>query len=283
MKEQFFNVNKTLNCAGKLIDFSIPKVMGILNVTPDSFFDGGKYNSDTEALKHVEKMLFDGATFIDVGGYSSRPGAENISVQEETERVIPVIRAIIKFFPEAVISIDTFRSEVAKAAVGEGAVVVNDISGGQLDALMFATIAALKVPYILMHMKGTPQTMTTLSTYENLIKEVIDYFHPKIARLQELGCKDIIVDPGFGFAKSIDQNFELLNNLDHLRILGKPVLAGLSRKSMIWKTLKIDTDQALNGTTSLNTIAILKGASVLRVHDVREAAEVIKLVTKLHA
>lgn len=283
MKEQFFNVNKTLNCAGKLIDFSIPKVMGILNVTPDSFFDGGKYNSDTEALKHVEKMLFDGATFIDVGGYSSRPGAENISVQEETERVIPVIRAIIKFFPKAVISIDTFRSEVAKAAVGEGAVVVNDISGGQLDALMFATIAALKVPYILMHMKGTPQTMTTLSTYENLIKEVIDYFHPKIARLQELGCKDIIVDPGFGFAKSIDQNFELLNNLDHLRILGKPVLAGLSRKSMIWKTLKIDTDQALNGTTSLNTIAILKGASVLRVHDVREAAEVIKLVTKLHA
>ncbi len=283
MKEQFFNVNKTLNCAGKLIDFSIPKVMGILNVTPDSFFDGGKYNSDTEALKHVEKMLFDGATFIDVGGYSSRPGAENISVQEETERVIPVIRAIIKFFPEAVISIDTFRSEVAKAAVGEGAVVVNDISGGQLDALMFATIAALKVPYILMHMKGTPQTMTTLSTYENLIKEVIDYFHPKIARLQELGCKDIIVDPGFGFAKSIDQNFELLNNLDHLRILGKPVLAGLSRKSMVWKALKIDTDQALNGTTSLNTIAILKGASVLRVHDVREAAEVIKLVTKLHA
>lgn len=282
MKEQFFNVNKTLNCAGKLIDLSVPKVMGILNVTPDSFFDGGKYSSETEVLNQVEKMLLEGATFIDVGGYSSRPGAENISVQEETERVIPVIRATVKSFPEAVISIDTFRSGVAKAAVGEGAAMVNDISGGQLDSLMFETIAALKVPYILMHMKGTPQTMTTVSTYENMIKEVIDYFYPKIARLQELGCKDIIVDTGFGFAKSIDQNFELLNNLDHLRILGKPVLAGLSRKSMIWKTLKTHPEQALNGTTSLNTIALLKGASILRVHDVREAVEVIELVQRFN-
>ena len=283
MREQFFSVNKTLNFSGKLIDLSVPKVMGILNVTPDSFFDGGKYSSEKEVVSRVEKMLLDGATFIDVGGYSTRPGAENISLQEETERIIPVIRASVKFFPEAIISIDTFRSEVAKAAVGEGAVIVNDISGGQLDSLMFETIASLKVPYILMHMKGTPQTMTTLSTYENLVKEVTDYFHPKIARLQQLGCKDIIVDPGFGFAKNIDQNFELLNNLDQLRILGKPVLAGLSRKSMIWKTLKIDAEQALNGTTSLNTIALLKGASILRVHDVREAVEVIKLVAKLHS
>lgn len=270
-----------MNVGGKLINLSVPKVMGILNVTPDSFFDGNRYTDVSQALKQTEKMITEGATFIDVGGYSSRPGATDISVEEEIKRVIPVIQAISKAFPEIAISIDTFRASVAKAAVEQGAGLINDISGGELNPQLFNTVSELQVPYVLMHMRGTPETMTQLNQYENLTKEVIDYFHKKIHQLQNLGVKDIIIDPGFGFAKNIDQNFELLNQLDYLRILGKPILAGLSRKSMIWKSLKITPEEALNGSTSLNTVALLKGASILRVHDVKEAVETIKLIEKV--
>lgn len=228
-------------------------------------------------LEQVDKMISEGATFIDVGGYSSRPGAEDISVDEEINRAIPAIDAIIDHFPNAFISIDTFRAEVARQALESGAVMVNDISGGTLDANMPSVVAQYKVPYIMMHMKGTPQTMRQESAYVDLLKEVTDYFHQKIDVFQKAGVKDIIVDPGIGFSKTIDQNFQLLRNLDYFHILGKPVLIGLSRKSLIWRTLKTDAENALNGTTVLNTIALLKGASILRIHDVKQAAEAIKL------
>jgi dihydropteroate synthase len=281
MQSKIFSVNKTLNAGGKLIDLAQPKVMGILNLTPDSFYDGKKFNDEKAILTQVEKMLGEGADFIDVGGYSTRPGAEEISVDEELRRVLPAIKSILKNFPEAIISIDTFRSQVAKEAMEVGAVMVNDVSGGGLDEKMFSTVASLQVPYILMHMRGNPQTMTQQTNYDNLIKEVIDYFHSKIFQLQNLGVKDIVIDPGFGFAKTAEQNFEILNKLDQLQILGKPILVGISRKSMIWKTLKTNAQEALNGTTALNTIALLKGASILRVHDVREAKETILLMNKM--
>lgn len=263
---------------GKIIDLTCPKVMGILNVTPDSFYDGGKYNQETALLKQAEKMLAEGADFIDVGGYSSRPGATDISLEEELSRVIPVINILKKEFPSAIISVDTFRSSLAHAAVGEGAELVNDISGGQLDSAMFETVASLGVPYIAMHMRGTPQTMNQLTVYDNLIKEELEYFHQKVSQLKSAGVTDIIIDPGFGFAKTTEQNFELLNQLDALIVLEKPLLVGLSRKSMIWRTLKTTPESALNGTTVLHTLALLKGASILRVHDVKEAKEVIAIV-----
>lgn len=272
---------KTLNVKGKLVDLSVPVVMGILNVTPDSFFEGSRFTTEREILQQTEKMLLEGATFIDVGGYSSRPGAEDISVEDERSRVLKAIQAIVKEFPQTIISIDTFRSAVAQLAVQEGASIINDISAGELDAKMFETVAALNVPYIAMHMRGTPQTMKELTSYDTLVKEVMNYFIEKINRLKALGVNDIVIDPGFGFAKTIDQNFELLTNLDHLKNLDRPVLAGLSRKSMIWKTLGVTADDALNGTTALNMAALLKGASILRVHDVKEAVEVIKLNAKL--
>ena len=277
MQNTGFSTNKTLNIRGRLVDLSQPIVMGILNITPDSFYDGGKYTTETSILKKTEKMLSEGASFLDVGGYSSRPGAEEISVEEELRRVIPAIKAIAKEFPAAMLSIDTFRSEVAKAAVLEGARMVNDISGGELDAAMFETVAHLQVPYILMHMRGNPKNMTNLADYTHLLKEVIDYLSSKIFQLHQLGLSDIIIDPGFGFAKKQEQNFELLNRLDLLKMLGKPLLVGLSRKSMIWKSLSITPEAALNGTTSLHTIALIKGANILRVHDVKEAMEVIRL------
>ena len=255
--------------------------MGILNVTPDSFYDGGKFNSETSVLRQTEKMLADGADFIDVGGYSSRPGAKNVSEEEEIERVLKAITAILRNFSGTLVSIDSFRSKVAEAAVNAGACMINDISGGTLDAGMFDTVARLKVPYILMHMRGDPQTMKNLTQYKNLVKELIDHFHERIFSLRQLEVKDIIIDPGFGFAKTIEQNFNLLNNLEKLSILGKPMLVGLSRKSMVWKTLKVEPADALNGTTSLNTVALLKGADILRVHDVKEAREVIKLFMSL--
>ena len=255
--------------------------MGILNVTPDSFYDGGRHASQDNIFQHAERMFREVATFIDIGGYSSRPGATNISVTEEIDRVVPAIRIVRKNFPEVVISIDTFRSEVARIAVSEGASLINDISGGSLDGQMYETVAMLKIPYILMHMKGDPQTMTRQAEYVHLVKEVNQYFSQRIHELNELGVPDIILDPGFGFAKTRDHNFELLNNLELLHIHGRPILAGLSRKSMIWKTLEIDPDDALNGTTALNTIALLKGVNILRVHDVREAAQVVKLVGAL--
>jgi dihydropteroate synthase len=272
-----FSTNKTLNVKGKLIDLSTPKVMGILNVTPDSFYDGGRFVNEKEILAQVEKMLGEGATFIDVGGYSTRPGALEISIEEEKKRAANAIAIISKHFPEAIITIDTFRSDVAKTAVDEGAALINDISGGELDIKMFDTVASLKVPYIMMHMRGNPQTMTQLATYDNLKKEITDFFHAKLFSLKQQGIHDVIIDPGFGFAKNIKQNFELLNHLDYFKILGRPMLVGLSRKSMIWKTLNISPEQALNGTTSLNTLAIIKGASILRVHDVKEAMQVIRL------
>jgi dihydropteroate synthase len=280
-ENNFFSTNKTLNLNGRLIDLHSPRVMGILNVTPDSFYDGNRYATASDILKQAEKMLMEGATFIDVGGYSTRPGAEEISAEEEQKRVLLAVQNIAREFPDVFISIDTFRSEIVRAAVGEGAHLVNDVSGGSLDDAMFTTVAQLKVPYILMHMRGTPQTMTQLTVYENLVKDIMDFFHEKIFMLQQLGVKDIVVDPGFGFAKTVEQNFELLGKLDHFSILGKPVLAGLSRKSMIWRTLGIEPEEALNGTTSLNTVALLKGASLLRVHDVKQAAEAIKLIEKI--
>lgn len=257
--------------------------MGVLNVTPDSFYDGGRYTSEPTVLQQVGKMLEEGADFIDVGGYSSRPGADDISPAEEHMRSIGAITAIVKHFPEATVSIDTFRSEIAAAAVDAGAAIVNDISGGQLDPAMFETVAKLRVPYILMHMRGNPKTMNTLTDYADIVSEIIDYFHERVYTLRELGVRDVVIDPGFGFSKTVSQNFLLLRHFEKLSILGKPVLAGLSRKSMIWRTLKVEPTAALNGTTALNAIALLKGAAILRVHDVKEAREVIKLVSSVTA
>jgi dihydropteroate synthase len=276
-----FSLNKTLNIGGRLVDLRKPIVMGILNVTPDSFFDGGRYTSEKQILLRVEQMVQEGARMIDLGGASSRPRAPQISSQQEVERVMPALKAIRKEFPQLFISVDTFRSELARISVQEGADLINDISGGSLDEAMFTTIAELKVPYIMMHMKGNPQTMTQHAEYQNLIKEIIDYFQAKIDTLHQLGVKDIIIDPGFGFAKTREHNFQLLNRLDLLKILEKPTLVGLSRKSMIWKTLEISADDALNGTTVLNTIALIKGASILRVHDVKQAIETIQLIDAL--
>lgn len=281
MQNKIFSVNKTLRVQGRIIDLSTPAVMGILNITPDSFYEGSRAQIVNEVLTKAEIMLRDGATFIDIGGYSSRPGATDILAEEEWQRVQPAISSIRKEFPQTIISIDTFRSGIARNAVNEGCDIVNDISAGQLDSEMFNTVAALHVPYIAMHMRGNPQTMNKLTDYENVTKEIIDYFHAVIHQLHLLKVKDIIIDPGFGFAKTVAQNFELLNNLQQLQVLGKLMLVGLSRKSMIWRTLKTTPEQALNGTTALNTIALLKGASILRVHDVKEATEVIELLNQL--
>jgi dihydropteroate synthase len=264
-----------------LISLETPKVMGILNITPDSFYAGSRIMTAHEALKKAEEMIREGATFIDVGGYSSRPGATDISIDEELSRVMPCIKAIAKEFTEVVIVIDTFRSEVAKAAVDAGAGMINDISGGNLDEKMLKTVSEFGVPYIMMHMKGSPQTMSQLASYQDLLKEVIDYFHSNIYRALQYGIKDIIIDPGFGFAKTREHNFELLQQLQLLKAIGRPMLTGLSRKSMVWKTLDIKPDEALNGTTSLNTVALMKGADILRVHDVREAIQVVKLMQSL--
>ena len=278
MQSKLISVNKTLRIRGKIIDLSNPKVMGILNVTPDSFYDGGKNTTERDLLKRTEKMLDEGADFIDIGGYSSRPGADDISLEEEWNRVRPAVQSIQKEFPQAILSIDTFRSQVAYRAILEGGDIINDISAGQLDADMFKTVAGLQVPYVIMHMRGTPQTMRGMTHYENLLREMIDHFHTTLYQLNQQGIKDVIIDPGFGFAKTIEQNFELLNRLEQLHILGKPLLIGVSRKSMIWKTLGTTADYALNGTTALNTLALLKGATFLRTHDVKEAKEVIRLI-----
>jgi dihydropteroate synthase len=280
-ENSFFSTNQTLNVQGRLFDLRTPLVMGVLNVTPDSFYDGGRYQTESAILNHVEKLLGEGALFIDVGPYSSRPGATDISVEDESKRALFALQIIMRNFPHALVSIDTFRSDVAYAAVNEGACLVNDISAGDLDLRMFETVARLNVPYIAMHMRGNPTTMTSLTGYENLLKEMVSYFQDKVNRLTQMGVKDVIIDPGFGFAKTVEQNFYLLNQLDYFKLLGKPIAVGLSRKSIIWKTLSISADNALNGTTSLNTIALMKGANILRVHDVKEAMEVVKLVSTL--
>jgi dihydropteroate synthase len=281
-KDTFFQIKTSLNVAGKILDLSIPKVMGILNITPDSFFEGSRTQSVKEILAQAEKMLIEGADILDLGAYSSRPGATDISTEEEKSRLIPAVKLIAKHFPEAVISVDTFRANVAKEAVENGAHIINDISGGNLDQEMFKTVGELGVPYILMHMKGTPQTMKDLTDYNDLFGDIKLYFSEKIVQLKQAGVKDIILDLGFGFAKNIKQNFELLNHLADFRTLGFPILAGLSRKSMIYKTLDIDANEALNGTTVLNTIALINGASILRVHDVKEASEAILLINKIN-
>lgn len=273
---------KTINCKGNLIDLTIPKVMGILNLTPDSFYDGGHYKSDKSILEKVEKMLFDGATFIDIGAYSSRPNATHISGEEELKRLLPVLKLVLRKFPEVLVSIDTFRSNVAKKSIEAGACMINDISAGKMDAHMFETIAKLQVPYILMHMKGTPQTMQQNPTYENIITEVMFYFTEKIHQLRKLGLNDVIIDVGFGFGKTIEHNFKLLENLAYFKHLEVPILSGLSRKSMLYKPLNTSAKEALNATSIANTIALLNGTSILRVHDVKEAVEAVKIVSLLN-
>lgn len=271
----------TINCKGELVDLSSPKVMGILNITPDSFFDGGKYKSDADFLNQTEKMLSEGATFIDVGAYSSRPNAVFVSEEEEIKRLTPIVALLVKEFPEIILSIDTFRAEVAKAAINSGAAIINDISAGLLDDKMLQVIADEKVPYIMMHMRGTPQTMTTLTDYEDIVKEMIFYFSERIAAARSLGINDIIIDPGFGFAKTIEQNYEVMQKLELFQMLDLPLLSAISRKSMIYKVLGTNAQEALNGTTFLNTISLMKGAKILRVHDVKEAVVCVTLFEKL--
>ncbi len=276
----------TINCKGQLIDLSTPKVMGILNVTPDSFFDGGTYNPDpsgeSKILNKVEKMLTDGASFIDIGGYSSKPNAEFVTEEEETNRIVPVVKLILKHFPESILSIDTFRSGVATACIENGAAIINDISAGNLDDNMMEVVAKYNVPYIIMHMRGTPQTMQTLTNYDDIIKEVLFYFSERIQKARSLGINDLIIDPGFGFAKTLDQNYEVLRKLELFQMLELPLLAGISRKSMIYKQLNTNSKDALNGTTVLNTISLTKGAKILRVHDVKEAFEAVSLFNKIN-
>ncbi|MFC3198773.1 dihydropteroate synthase [Parapedobacter deserti] len=267
-----------MNAGGRLLDLSIPKVMGILNITPDSFFDGGRYNTVDAAVLRAEKLLEEGADMLDIGAYSSRPGAAQVSPSEEQDRLIPVIEACRVNFPEAIISIDTFRADVARASIAAGAHLINDISGGTLDYGMFATIAELQVPYILMHMRGTPDTMQQLTDYTDVVQEINLFFGKQIAALRALGVKDIILDPGFGFAKTLKQNYELLRRLDELHLHGLPILGGISRKSMIYKKLGLGPTDALNGTTVLNTVLLIKGVKLLRVHDVRAAKEAITLL-----
>ena len=272
---------QTINCKGTLIDLVRPRVMGIINVTPDSFYDGGATTLEHQIIKQATQMLDQGATILDVGGYSSRPGATDISEQQEIDRVIPAIKAIIEAFPKALISIDSFRSNVVKQAVKAGACIANDISAGKLDPKMIETIGDLQIPYCMMHMRGTPQTMKSLTDYKNITKEVLFYFSERVAAARAYNINDIIIDPGFGFAKTTHQNFELLNHLELFENLDIPLLAGVSRKSMVYKTLDITPKQALNGTTALHMVALQKGASILRVHDVQPAIECIKLFEQL--
>jgi len=280
-KDTFFSNKYNMNCEGKLIDLSTPKIMGVLNVTPDSFFDGGQNNSISTALKQVEKMMNEGATFIDVGGYSSRPNASDVSIEDEIRRTSPIISSIKKQFPSALISIDTFRSEVAKEAINSGACIINDISAGKLDDKMFEFIANVKKPYIVMHMRGNPQNMQSKTSYSNVANEVIKELSQTTKTLALKGVNDVIIDPGFGFSKTLNQNYTLLNNLESLQILERPILVGVSRKSMIYNLLKNKPENALNGTTAINTIALLKGANILRVHDVKEAFEITQIINAM--
>lgn len=271
-----------INTGGKLLDIEIPKVMGILNITPDSFYTGSRYNTDDEILRAAIKMIEDGADILDVGGYSSRPGAKDISKEEESNRVLKAIKLINRELPEAIISVDTFRADIAREAVVEcGARMINDISGGDADSKMFLIVENLNVPYIIMHMKGNPRTMQENPVYEDVVADILKWFGERIFKLKSAGVKDIIIDPGFGFGKTIDHNFELLRRLGDFSITGLPVLVGISRKGMIWKTLNISADEALNGTTAINAIALFNGADILRVHDVKEAVQTIQLIQKI--
>ena len=270
----------TINCKGQLIDLSTPKIMGILNVTPNSFYDGGKFTLSENGLSQVGKMLEEGATFIDIGAYSSKPNAEFVSEEEELSRILPVVQSVLKQFPDALLSIDTFRSEIAAVCIENGAAIINDISAGNLDEKMMEVVAKYNVPYIMMHLRGTPQTMQSQTNYENIIKEMLFYFSEKVNKARSLGINDLIIDPGFGFAKTLEQNYEVLQNLELFKMLDLPLLAGISRKSMVYKPIGVTANEALNGTTVLNTIALSKGANILRVHDVKEAVECVKLFEK---
>ncbi len=271
----------TINSKGNLIDLSVPKIMGILNLTPDSFYDGGKYRVKDPILQQTEKMLTEGATFIDLGGYSSRPGATNVTEKEELKRVLPVVELLLSTFPGILLSVDTFRSSIARKCLEHGAALINDISAGALDIQMMPTIAEYKVPYIMMHMQGTPQNMQSKTAYKDLVGEVLYYFSEKVANARSYGINDIIIDPGIGFAKNISQNYELLQHLDLFQTFELPVLIGVSRKSLIYKKLQTDAGQALNGTTALHMYSLTKGVHILRVHDVKEAMECITLLQEL--
>lgn len=280
-EKNFFEPKQSLNIKGKLIDLSSPKVMGILNITPDSFYSNSRTKSIDEALTKTAQFLDEGAAFIDIGGYSSRPGAKDISTSEEVDRLVPVVESLVKAFPEAVISIDTFRAKVAEETISAGAHIINDIAAGDMDEQMFETVAKLQVPYMMMHMQGTPQNMQQNPVYTNVLLEVIDCLAKKVAALKALHVHDVIIDPGFGFGKTIEHNYELLKQLEAFKIFKLPILVGFSRKGMIYKTLGTSAAEALNGTSVLNTIALQKGAGILRVHDVKEAVECVKLVGML--
>lgn len=270
-----------INCRGKLIHLTEQKVMGILNVTPDSFYDGGKYTVDDQIKKKVEQMVNEGVDIIDIGGYSSRPGAQKISLELELKRLTKALLIVRSLYPDGIVSVDTFRSKVAKTVVKDFEVdIINDISAGNLDSNMFQTIAELRVPYIIMHMQGTPENMQKHPEYKDMIPEIFCFFSSKIESLKRMGVKDIIIDPGFGFGKTVDHNYELLYRLDEFKIFGTPILIGVSRKSMIYKYLEITPDESLNGTSVLHTLSILNGADILRAHDVKEAKQCIKLVNK---
>lgn len=271
----------TLNCCGQLISLARPKVMGILNLTPDSFFDGGKFTQQAHYLKQTEKMLSEGADFIDLGAVSTKAGAELLLTKDEVSRLLPALDAIKKEFPQAIISIDTYQSQVAQAALEHGADMINDISAGFLDDGMMHVVAQYKVPYVMMHMRGNPQTMTGLTHYDDVVKEMMKYFSERIQKARSLGINDLIIDPGFGFAKTAEQNFEVLQKLELFNLLELPILAGLSRKSMIYKTLKVSPNEALNGTIALNMMALSKGAKILRVHDVKPAVETVQLFCQM--
>lgn len=274
----------TINVGGKLMDLSEPQVMGILNVTPDSFYSESRKNTDQEIADRVQAILAEGASMIDIGAYSSRPGADDVSAEEEMNRLRGGLKILRDIAPDAVVSVDTFRADVAKMCVEEyGVQIINDISGGELDERMFSTVAELGVPYILMHMKGDPQTMQNGPHYDDLLAEILRYFGTKVQQLHELGVKDIILDPGFGFAKTLEHNYELMNRMQDLQVLELPMLVGISRKSMIYRLLGTSPEEALNGTSVLNTLALLKGTSILRVHDVKEAVEVVQIVKKMLA
>ena len=255
--------------------------MGILNVTPNSFYDGGKHKEINSIIHQVDKMLSEGADFIDIGAYSSKPSAEFVSEEEEIKRLVPIVKSLVEMFPNIVLSVDTFRAQVAKASVENGVAMVNDIAAGLLDDKMLETVAELKVPYIMMHMRGNPQTMQSLTDYKDIVKEMIFYFSERIQKARSFGISDIVIDPGFGFAKTLEQNYEVLHKMELFEMLELPILVGVSRKSMIYKVLESSPQEALNGTSVLNTIALQKGAKILRVHDVKEAVECIKLVSKL--
>lgn len=281
-KDTFFPKNNTLNCKGKLLNLDNPAVMGILNITPDSFYDGGKYTSDYEIIKHAEKMFLDGAEIIDLGAVSTRPGAQEISEKEEEKRLIPIVKKLVKEFPGKIFSVDTWRSGIAKMAIDQGVSIINDISGGTFDNKMLDLVSKENVPYIIMHIKGKPSNMQENPGYENLVKELVFFFSKQIEKLKKLGAKDIIIDPGFGFGKNLEHNYHLLKNLGYFHFFGLPIMVGVSRKSMINKLLGTNPGNALNGTTVLNTIALLNGAKLLRVHDVKEAVEAVKITEKIN-